>query len=269
MRKINVLCAAASLVIVAAAEVKGAAILEFSGGNGTAQVDQYAGAAGDGWLEAWQEQNGNGVLATVVNTTPVRTGGGNYLEITTDSALAGGGNTGITRQVTAYADQTYLVSLDIRIDQIPTAASQAVIVSLGGDRQVGTTSKNLVEAFFAVGGQWVVNGSSNGGTIGEVVTAGTIYHFDFTVDPVNKKYDVTLIANPEGDTKVFTRNNIGFRNTTASEAELTNPFLELGTSGGGFTGTSKFSVDNIAIPEPAAFGLLSAAAPLALARKRR
>ena len=75
-----VLCALTTLL---AGGLVGAGIVaNFDGGNGSAVVDAYAGKAGDGWAGAWQESTSSasfGATPTVVSTTPLFTGGGNYV----------------------------------------------------------------------------------------------------------------------------------------------------------------------------------------------
>src|SRR5689334_15758934 len=84
--------AAGAIALLAAFSVTSSAsaqvlTLDFAGGNGTSSVDQYQGIAGSGWNTAWSQSIGaqtDNASLTVTNTSPLYSGGGNYLNISYD-----------------------------------------------------------------------------------------------------------------------------------------------------------------------------------------
>ena len=233
-----------------------ASVLGFDGGEGTTAVDQYTGIAGDEWLEGWIAQIQDGINASVVNTTPVVAGGGNFLLLSDVE-----GSEGVTRRFSMPTDSAYTLSLDLRVDSVPDSGG-TINLSTGSGRSVNTDSTNFVQAIASVGGNWSfrdgivdVNSTVHSDI---ALTEGGVYHFQFDVDPVAKSYAVSL----SDGTDTFNSETIYFRNQTDT-ASASTAYFELGAQYG--SGAYGFSLDNVSlVPEPSTL-ILAALALLGLA----
>ncbi|MDZ7615371.1 MAG: hypothetical protein U1E05_00110, partial [Patescibacteria group bacterium] len=206
--------------------------LGFTGGEGTASVDQYRGTAGNGWLEAWAASGT--ITASVVDTNPIGAGG-NYLSLADIS-----GGQGVTRQFLAPTTYPYRLMLDLRVDAIP--ASGTINLSTGSARSVNTDATNYVQATASVNGDWRFHGDGTWKPSAISLVEGSTYHFDFLIDPAAKSYTATI----SDGSSTYTSSTIVFRNQNVPVA---NPFFELGAQSGALPFT--FSLDNIVFaPEP-------------------
>lgn len=206
--------------------------LGFTDGNGTDCFDQYQGQSGGEWLEAWVPLGT--ITASVVDATPLGSGG-NYLSL----ADVGGGE-GVTRQFLAPTTYSYRLMLDLRVDDIPTSGT--INLSTGSSRLVYTNDTNYVQARAYVNDKWRFDGDGTTEVSTISLVADTTYHFDFLIDPVDKKYTATVSDGSNSDSTDW----LSFRNQTTLAA---NPFFELGAQTGASPYT--FSLDNVAFaPEP-------------------
>lgn len=115
-------------VLLLANSGRAAAIANFTGGNGTDQVDQYLGKPGDGWATAWQASTATTLdlsftsgYPTVSNSNPLTLGGGNYLQSLVSSANPPTGNSPLSVAVRRQYDgvdisQSHTISFDFRPD---------------------------------------------------------------------------------------------------------------------------------------------------------
>jgi hypothetical protein len=215
--------------------------LHFTGGNGSTSVDQYPGIAGTRWLEGWVETGS--ITASVVDNDVLVAGGGNYLSI---SNLTGG--EGVTRRLLAPTDHAYRLELDLRVDSLPDEAS--LTLSTGSNRLINTNASNYIQTKASVGGEWFFSGGGGSVFSGIDLVEGTVYHFDFLLDPVDKQYMATV----SDGLSSYTSDWILFRN---QNAPVSMPFFELGSQATTVSDdTLAYSLDNIRlVPEPGSAAL--------------
>ncbi len=94
----------------------------FTDGNGSTTAQQFNGAAGDGWLAGWTTSTTNST-GTVLSTTPLSSGTGNYLKVTSTSGSGAASQAGVSRQwdpVVRPYDQFTRLTFDFRIDSTAT-----------------------------------------------------------------------------------------------------------------------------------------------------
>lgn len=276
-------------LLCAASSAFGATIAHFDDGVGTGSVDAYTGMAGGGWLGAWTNAsvNGSTVSGTVLNTTPLVSGSGNYLRATLNGSATNNANTqGYTGRVidpTAFDfAEPIVLSFDFRPDTAFSSASSQFRILQNAPGMTGATGPNnlwTITSGVTATPTWNFGGSATpGGTFanndsGISVVTGHVYSFELTLDMTNKSYVGTVT---DLDTNAsFTSGVMYFRYQTS----VTTTALEFGAllaTGGATTGQSmSFSVDNISIsqvPEPSAFAVLLGAGALAATgavRRRR
>jgi hypothetical protein len=231
----------------------------FTDGDGTdpTPLDQYPGAAGNGWAAGWVSQLGiaAGLVAGVSSASPL-SAGGNYL-----NWQLGGGTAGSTirRQFNPAAgagtpvldiNRPYVIEFDYRTDVLITNgvgdftcfnnSSDQITIS-----QNGATGSDVVgRATFWVKAQGAANSSSpglaprrwsffEGGLAGTTESRGlfinstnvafatnTVYHFRFDVDPVARDYEGTVSDGANTfNTKEATGRRLRWRNyAMASDA---------------------------------------------------
>lgn len=260
-----------------------AIVANFTDGTGTSLPDQYAGAAGSGWLGAWgTTANPAAPTIAIANASPVN-GGGNYLTVASsnnnDNAFGrrfDGSATGvnITLPVT--------ITFDIRIDTLTGWNSSTDYITLHASNAAAGTNYNVsANSSFIIRGygaspltgknanEWLFyNGAATGAggldvtrfqNSGMTIATGTTYSFTVTNDPATKTYSVSIF---DGTTTVSS-SNLGWRASTASNGIAFNQRVNLGTDVIGY------SLDNISIvPEPGSITLFGLAG-LALLRRRR
>ncbi len=94
----------------------------FTDGNGSITAQQFGGTAGDGWLAGWTTSTANS-SGTVLSTTPLSPGTGNYLKVSSTSGSGATSQAGVSRQwdsaVRPY-DQFTRLTFDFRIDSTAT-----------------------------------------------------------------------------------------------------------------------------------------------------
>lgn len=249
VRFVAALSAAVLLLVSTMAQAAVVDNLHFTDGNGSTSVDQYPGIAGTRWLEPWTDIGS--VIATVTDVDPLN-GGGNYLSITGVEA-----GQGVTRRFLAPTDYSYRLELDLRVDSLPEAAS--LTLSTGSSRLIYTNDRNYIQTKAnvsnGVGGEWYFewyresDGSVQRQYSGIDLLEGTVYHFDFWIDPVAKTY----VPSVSDGVDTFVGTALAFRN---QDAAVSNPFFELGAQSVSDTGTLSYSLDNIRlVPEPGSTAL--------------
>ncbi len=250
--------------------------LDFANGNGTTSVDQYTGTAGSGWNTAWTTAAGSGVTSstsTVVNTTPLYTGGGNYLS--TSFTVSG---------TTSTANQWVRVSRQVNSSAISLTSPVSYSFTLRPDSAVQNTSEtftifNATAAtpntggsdtwkITADGGGWnIYNGSTivAVGKVGATNLAGTDYQFTINSDPSTKTWTTTIYNITNNST--YNSGTLSWRNTAATSE---NTFLNfVSQSGATSSQTFGYSLDNIVVvPEPSV-GSLTALAGLSFLLLKR
>lgn len=240
--RLRVLGLLAGLLLVTG-QAAATAVANFDDGNTGAAVDGYAGIAGGGWSNAWVQPITGGAWTTgptVVSTTPLAPGGGNYLTATMDSAGAANQAT-VSRSFANIAgidaSLPHVVSFQFRVEDLTnftsnedrffmfdrTSASAGTNAScswiiLGNGATRGDTNWNALEwTFFdgdKLGGGFYVNSYVNSGI---PLAAGTTYNFTVAVHPSAQEWDVTV----SDGTNSFTALNLGFRiNATQAGAAL-------------------------------------------------
>jgi hypothetical protein len=261
-------------------------VANFTGGTGTASSDQYTGVAGNGWVGPWSF-GGTAGFAAVANTTPLATGGGNYLAY---SSVSGGSGSDIAlnRQwsSTNVPDTAaYRVSFSVRLDNIgnwdaagdyfTVSASNAVANSPSGSssfiiRAYGATTGT------ATAGKWAFyNGGKNSAAFNASlfqsstmsVVAGTTYQFTVDVNPLTGTYAATI----DDGTSSVSATALGFRSATFTSRNV----LNFDSAKSVATDTFGYSIDTVsiaAIPEPSTYAVLvgfGAIGLTALRRRRR
>lgn len=268
-----------SSALLASLPSQAAIVANFTDGSGTSLPDQYAGAAGSGWLGAWGTNNGPTV--TVANASPINSGG-NYMNVTSsvtnDTAVgrrfdgsSGGVNTTLPVTFTFALRLDTLTGWDNSNDYVSVHANST---AAGTNFNVSNNSSFIIRGYGASpapgknANQWLFyDGAGDAGGFlpanfvnsGMTIAAGTTYVFTVTNNPATKEYDVSIF---DGTTTV-SANNLGWRANTASNGIAFNNRVSSGTD------VISYSVDNISIvPEPSAVTLLGLAG-LAMLHRRR
>lgn len=219
----------------------------FSGGNGSAEIDQFPGVAGGGWVGGWLTLEGGAAdfTATVVNTTPLE-GGGNYLS-TTNTAL---GTTGTSAKVAREYEtlgnvditQPHQMEFRLRLDALPASWTQISMFAreetLGNG---GTNSSDTWEIASHNGGNWSV---TDGGTLidtGIALQTGVVY--TFFLDLRQSDYQVRIA---EDGVLAYSSPILTYRN-----GSTTGPlgFIQFATNPVSDPDTIETSLDSILIAE--------------------
>jgi hypothetical protein len=276
-------------IAVLGSSSEAAIIANFTDGNGTSSVDQFAGIAGSGWSAGWAVGTTSASQSpTVVNTNPLSgIPGDNYLSVSATGSAA----TAVARVGRQYTetgsdvdlDAIYTIRFDYRADSALGASDATNSASnryniLGSTAaSTSTASSNTWIAAVYAGtngadndkpngfgssnvGNWVFLDNPGNTTVGMSsmnfvdsqisLAAGTVYHFEIQVDPVNRKY---LPSVSDGTTTYTAPSFLGFRNqsTTASTFLQFHAFMTTASA------SAAYSVDYIVIvPEPSAVVLV-------------
>lgn len=256
----------------------------FSDPQGSTYPQQYPGTSGDGWAGAWVASGA--ASGTVVNTTPLQSGAGNYVSVTRTAGTSG--QEGIYRQwssATRPTSEFTRLTFDVRID-----SSTAVFDSANDNLTItarpvpgaasGNDSTFYIRAYGAARGdlqarEWgVFNGTP--GVIdgfqdalirptGMICVPGVTY--TFTIDlfaastsgttggKTHGTYDVTI----SDGTDVVHFLNAGFR----TDSYQSGGYLSFATQQSNTTDNLTFSVDSIELTSitPTAVSLSSNANP--------
>lgn len=231
----------------------------FSGGGGTASVDQYQGKAGAGWAGAWSTA---GTVTGAIATSAPLNSGGNYLQLTVGSTTvdaAVGRSFVTTDESSGVAANTVVIEkFDIRLDSALTNFTDvADYITIAGNassvNSSGTTAflirafgaspaagKNAREWLFYDGGKdGGAYAASNWVNSGMTLADGTVYTFTVELDPGALTYSVTVTDG--ASTK--TVSGLGFRAATGA---VPNTLAFNGRKNA--TGDSlQLSIDNISI----------------------
>ena len=168
--------------------------LDFDDGNGTSQVDQYAGTSGSGWDTPWAlrkySPDPTGTMtATVTSTNPLSTGGGNYLSATIDKARGMANRQYAATYGSVDASLPHAIQFKYRCDSLSgdwTSGRPVVIV----DNTVYTSSTSGTNTWYAqvsgVNGTW----SALGGTTNVPFQVGQTYDITVMVRPADNSYDL-------------------------------------------------------------------------------
>lgn len=279
--------ASIGMLCVCIVPLQAAVVANFTGGNGTASADQYAGIAGNGWTSAWQSAVTSPVstpTATVINTTPINSGG-NYLSVTTNGTTDGAigrafDGTGLNGGVDTTLPTTF--SFDLRIDTLTGWDNANDYITVHAQSSAGTYNVSNLSTFFirAHGAspltgknanEWLLySGAGDGGAFsaanyvnsGMTIGVGTTYRFNITSYHATEKYDVSIF----NGTTTVNRTGLGWRADASSGIQTK---LAFNNKESAVSDAFTYSIDNISIiPEPSA-ALLGALGMLALLRRRR
>lgn len=244
--------------------IEAGTIASFDGGNSSAVVDGYPGMAGAGWDGAWQTATNNGSFSsgpTVVATSPLSSGGGNYLTATVASSAAGG-QAAIVRQYQTFGDVDLTQPHTIHFQYRPESVAA---FSDGEDRyQVfaapavndGTNSNSdwIIMGFggdwggLPLAGKWVFfDGAKDGAAFtasalintGIPIVAGRTYDFSLTMHPSVREWDATI----SDGTNTYTRTSLGFRRNGSDVGS----YLHFGGRANSGGESRPFSIDNVEI----------------------
>ncbi|CAN5780231.1 hypothetical protein BH09VER1_BH09VER1_17660 [soil metagenome] len=223
---------------------------QFIGGNTSMVVDGYPGMIGGGWLSIWgMISNVASVSPTVVNTTPLSTGGGNYLAVTMLSTTSSSSAGGVYRTLDTPPSgvdltQPHQISFDFRPETVNTAARFVLYSRITAPWHTTDSSDT-----------WSIQGTSTGwkynngdGVGGATLTnttftsliANRTYHFTINVYPATKTWSFKI----SDGTTTYTSPTAGFRvNSTAD-----GPHIHFGvTNSSTSSNTFNYSVDSIVV----------------------
>lgn len=260
-------------IAVAQISASAAIVANFTDGLGTSSVDQFQGTAGGGWLGPWVNgtpSSTTSISYSVVNTTPLSTGRGNYLIGTNEVAGVGAGQSrnGIYRNydVASLGAGTATFSWEFRFDsqvgfsdafndQIKFMDSDTAGTSLGGSAADNTW---FMEIRGGAGPNYTLrarNGAVNADT-SNAISLGVNYAFEVISVPSTKSYSFT-VTRLDTSTVVASGTNFGWYNTTATDH---GGFFALipGIRTDNVGDKVSYSLDNVGIvvPEPSTYALL-------------
>jgi hypothetical protein len=228
--------------------------LDFAGGNGTTTVDQYTGTSGSGWNTAWTQgftANATNTSATVVNTSPLYSGGGNYLQVSYDAT------SNATARVSRQWDTTALtltdpVVLDFYFRSTTTVGTATQIFTLfGGTAATSATGASDSWRIAADGGGFSAFNGTTPVSLGTgPILAGVTFHFTLTFDTVANTYDISVTNMSTSATSSL--NDLAFRSGNDLALGYMN-FVSANSQAVAKTGLG-YSIDGIsltAVPEPA------------------
>jgi hypothetical protein len=259
------ICVFAALASAAQAQI----IANFSGGQGTASYDQYAGRAGGGWTNAWQENNTVDITATVTNADPfLSTPGGNYLSVSVADPEA----TGFDLVSRSYSSDNgvsltaaHTLSFDFRLDspasEMTTGDAIVFFNHVVNPPVLGGTNGFEIRGFISNSiFQWTWSNGNKAGSATRVnsgmsIVTGTEYHFTLDLLPETKDWTVSIY---DGTTTVSS-GILGYR--TGAAAPVTLPVLAFGVVDVDTVtpDTITYSLNDIiiAVPEPSVSVLLT------------
>ncbi|PAW76266.1 MAG: hypothetical protein B9S32_15565 [Verrucomicrobia bacterium Tous-C9LFEB] len=237
----------------------------------------YPGSAGSGWATAWVQTLGSGVglNAQLTNTSPLQTGGGQYLSVSLSATSANSATVNRAFNNTTGIDvaSPYQVQFALRLDAALISGQQISLYASPGSSSV--TSSNVSWSIVAdsTNGWLINNGNKSGGVTSQVSTglslsSGVTYLFTIDVDPTTKAWNVSIdstAGNYDNTGAAF-----GFR--TAATTTMTTPTLSFGGKPGSDGTSLDFSIDNLSItqvPEPATPALIGLGIALTVVLRRR
>ena len=262
---------------------------DFSGGSGTSDSTQFVGTAGNGWTGAFAAATENASVSnSIISTTPMIAGGGDYLQRTVTA-----GNTGNRRSVLyrTYgsagdldATQAHTISFLWRADSVGSGFnSTADYFMLFGNNGVPSNDSSANTSWFIryqganqggiVGGNFAVyNGNRGSNTAldtnlfvntGMAVSVGSVYQFIIQTNPVTADWSVNI--QEVGGTGSYQSSTLGWR----SAANNTSTTIGWGAKPSATDEVFTFSLDNISVvPEPGT-AILGAFGALLLVRRKR
>ncbi len=254
-----------------------AVVAQFTGGDGTASVDQYKGIAGDGWATPWSSRNGSNGVTTigVQSTTPFGEGMGNYLQLhyIRNATPTATNRAGVAREFARVGpgsiDTTkpYTISFDFRPDLLTgwSAATDQIVFSSEQSATIGSPVADTPWAIqIRADTGWNIFSGNGTGTLQTTnltslgltgLTVGQIYSITVYMDPLQNAFDLTVTTG--GVTYRASEANgdalFGFRtSSTAATASFLQFRMVSDANGDAF----QFSLDNVAvIPEPGSVGM--------------
>jgi hypothetical protein len=259
---------ASGIWAISAAPVKAQIAANFDGGNSTSVVDAFIGKTGDGWLSGWTTSGGSAPAGTVVNTTPLVSGGGNYLSSSVANIGASASSGLVFRKFDSSltTSPSYTVSFNFRLDTALAGAQVFNIFAANTASLGGPSAADLWEISVQAnsnGGKWKIG--SNATTM--LATQGLTYAFTLTITP-----GVGYTASIFNGTTTYTTPSIAFRTGSS-----TGDYLYFGATSVAASTTVGYSIDSIvisSIPEPADIATIFASVSLLAAmggivRRRR
>lgn len=239
--------------------------LDFTGGNGTSLVDQYAGTAGSGWSTPWTQVFGadtSSTSASVVNATPIYSGGDNYLQVGFNTGTGTSRGVRVSRQWNTSAlslTAPFTIDFYFRSNTIVSNANQSFILFGSSAATSGTGTNDSWKISIDGSGISVYNGNT-GGLLASAAAAGTNVantplHFTLAINPVTDTY--TVSATRLDTNATFTSGTLALRNGNNPSLSYFNFVSNAGPS---LTGAG-FALDGIAVvPEPGTTILLASGA---------
>jgi hypothetical protein len=180
--------------------------LHFDGGNSSLVVDAYPGTAGGGWSTAWMATSGASGSASVVDSSPLVAGGGNYL-----IANLLGSDRNLIRQYASTPEfsvrSAHTIEWQWRLDD-------PFVVNTGNDRIAFFANGTASSASTSASNTWTVGvapthmghsnwyfydqrvstgfSPANAFNTGMPLVVGTTYSFAISVDPGLGTYDASI-----------------------------------------------------------------------------
>jgi hypothetical protein len=251
--------------------------LNFSGSNGTNLVDQFTGTSGSGWATAWTQSYGADTVSgngTVVNSSPIYSGGGDYLDVSYNTGSGANRGVRVSRQWNTSAislTEPIVFEFYFRSDTSVINANQSLLL-FGSTAGTSSTGGNDSWKITMDGGGVTVFNSNTAVSLATAVQAGTNVantplHFTLAINPVTDTYTVSMTRL---DTNVtFTSGTLALRN--GADASLS--YFNFVSNGGANQTGLGFALDGLSVvPEPSSaaavlFGLALAGFAKAPRRK--
>ncbi len=255
MGRIRGVAVAGGVAMALAASVGFGAVADFEGGASSS--NGYTGSTDSGWQGGWTLASLSSSAVTLTNSSPIVSGGNNYLAVSTSS------NSGaLTRQLGTgshlYTDQ-YTISFDLRVDSA-VGGNNTLVIASNSSSNSGATSGNTAINIYNRNGYWNIYN-----TIATTVpvAANMMYRFEIDVNPTTATYDVSIsYTDVTNGLTTFSHTGYAYRSTTEQYNQSWLAFKAISGSG--------FSLDNLsvtAVPEPAALGLICLSGLLLIKRR--
>lgn len=238
-------------VVAGTIAMAGPVPLGFDDGNGTSQVDQYQGTAGDGWSTAWGANMSDppggltgSISGNVISTDPLSVGG-DYLSAAITNSRGMFNRRYDALDGSVDATQPHAIQFKYRLDSMSSgfsAGGRPVVIADNNGASSSTGSGNTwYVQVFGASGNWK---GYSGGNTGVPLNVGTVYDITVMLRPADNEYDLYVSGGGLSGAVL----NSSFRRTEGDVGRYLHFGDDTNGTTGGIGGESvEFSLDGLKI----------------------